>query len=182
MNETTTGPSQAQQPDLDWSQVRETVMMLNLAVAQIERTMHDGDDSVQTLTDSFTSMAGNAEVIHAAADKLAESAERATILSNCAAIEGKMGQAIVAFQFYDKLSQRLAHIAHSLNDLAGLVSTPGRLYNPYEWQGLQQKIRSKYTNEADRRMFDAILAGATIKEALSLGDRAANDEDDIELF
>ena len=29
-------PSTAARPDLDWSQVRETIMMLNLAVAQIE--------------------------------------------------------------------------------------------------------------------------------------------------
>ena len=51
-------PSNANHPDLDWSQIREAVKMLNLAVAQIEHSMRVGEDSVQTLTDSFTTMAG----------------------------------------------------------------------------------------------------------------------------
>ncbi len=36
--------SSAQNPDLDWSQGRETVRMVNLAVAQIEMSMTEGDD------------------------------------------------------------------------------------------------------------------------------------------
>lgn len=179
-DDTQTTPSPARHPDLDWSQVRETVLMLQVAVAQIERSMQDGDDSVQTLTDSFTSMAGKTQVILSAAASIAEGQEQETILKNCHAIEESMGQAIIAFQFYDKLSQRLAHISHSLNDLAALVSNPAQLYNPYEWHGLQQKIRSKYTNEADRRMFDAMIAGVPLAEALALSD--AKKDDDIELF
>ena len=52
-------PSTSANPDLDWSQIRETVAMLNLAVAQIAGTLTEGDDSVRTLVDSFTSMAGS---------------------------------------------------------------------------------------------------------------------------
>ena len=48
-----TTPSDARNPDLDWSQIRETVMMLSLALAQIERSMTDGDDSVNALTELF---------------------------------------------------------------------------------------------------------------------------------
>lgn len=180
MDTSSTLPSKADHPDLDWSQVRETVMLLHLAVAQIDRSMHDGDDSVQTLTDSFTTMAGKAQVINSAAGQFPAGRERDTVLENCQAIELSMGQAIVAFQFYDKLSQRLAHISNSLEDLAELVSNPARLYNPYEWHGLQRKIRSKYTNESDRHMFDAILAGATIEEALAKADPKPDNE--IELF
>lgn len=36
-----------QQSYLDWSQVRETVRMINLAVAQIEMSMNEGDDSIE---------------------------------------------------------------------------------------------------------------------------------------
>ena len=48
----------AHSPDLDWSQVRETVLMLELAVGQIDAAMKEGNSSVEVLTDSFTSMAG----------------------------------------------------------------------------------------------------------------------------
>jgi len=180
MTNSTTYPSKAHNPDLDWSQVRETVLLLHVAVAQIERSMHDGDESVQTLTDSFTSMAGKAQVINSAAGQLPEGSERDTVLENCYAIEASMGQAIVAFQFYDKLSQRLAHISNSIADLAELVDNPARLYNPHEWHGLQHKIRAKYTNEGDRHMFDAIVAGATVEEAIAKSNLKS--DDDIELF
>ncbi|MCG5515038.1 MULTISPECIES: hypothetical protein [unclassified Ectothiorhodospira] len=174
-------PSTAARPDLDWSQVRETVMMLQLAVAQIERTMRDGNDSVETLTASFTHMVGKTQVIHAAADGLEDSQEKQSILENCSAVESSMSDAIVAFQFYDRLSQRLSHIGNSLEGLAELVSDSRRLYNPYEWSGLQSAIRAKYTNEPDRAMFDAMLAGASIEEALKHSEPSSRD-DDIELF
>ena len=52
-------PSTAARPDLDWSQVRETILMLNLAVAQIEMALKESSGSVDVLTNSFTDMYGN---------------------------------------------------------------------------------------------------------------------------
>ncbi|MCW8855555.1 MAG: hypothetical protein OQK72_12710, partial [Gammaproteobacteria bacterium] len=49
--------SSTSNPDLDWSQVRETVSLLRLAAAQVDFSMRDGEKSVNALTDSFTSMA-----------------------------------------------------------------------------------------------------------------------------
>lgn len=51
-------PSTADKPDLGWSQVRETVLMLGVAMGQIESAMKDGNESVavDVLSDSFTSM------------------------------------------------------------------------------------------------------------------------------
>lgn len=37
----------------DWSRVRETVLMMELAVGQIEAAMRDSDSSVKVLTDTF---------------------------------------------------------------------------------------------------------------------------------
>ena len=55
--------SHSEAPDLDWSQVRETVRLLNLAVTHIEESMRDGDDSVEHLADSVTTMAGTIQLI-----------------------------------------------------------------------------------------------------------------------
>ncbi len=178
--------SNAENPDLDWSQVRETVMMLNLAVAQLGWTLKDGDESVNTLTNSFTSMVGNAEVISEAAESLEEGPAKQAIIENSHAVAQRMQAAIIAFQFYDKLSQRLNHVASSLTDLSRLVSEPQRLYNPFEWSGLQQKIRANYTNEADKVLFDAVLQGADIEEAHQLYQQALDSQkradDEVELF
>lgn len=177
--------SRADRPDLDWSQVRETVLMLNLAVAQIGCAMRDGDESVQSLADSFTTMMAGVQKIQTSAGELpADGAQRACIDAACQAVETRMQSAIVAFQFYDKLSQRLAHLTDSLADLAELVDSPERLYNPAAWQALQDGIRSRYTLESDKAMFEAILAGAGVAEALQLATQpdAGGDETGIDLF
>ena len=177
-------PSPATRPDLDWSQVHETVMMLNLAVAQISNAMQDGDESVKTLTDSFTAMMDNIAAIQSTAETLpAASRQRDDISRHCGAISSQMQTAIIAFQFYDKLNQRLGHLTDSLASLGDLVASPEQLYNPQAWKALQTGIKSRYTLEADKTMFDAILNGASIEEALRLSrTHGKREEEDIELF
>jgi uncharacterized protein with von Willebrand factor type A (vWA) domain len=182
------GSSSAGQPDLDWSQIQETVRMLHLSVAQLDMAMREGDDSIDTLSNSFTTMIGNVNVIASAARDLThldENREREqSIEQNCVQVETQMRAAIVAFQFYDKLSQRLAHVMHSLESLADLVGDRSRLYHPYEWMGLQEKIRSRYSTQEEQDMFDALLGGASIIEALQLCEqkRSERTDDDVELF
>jgi len=172
--------STAQNPDLDWSQVRETVRMMNLAVAQIEMSMKEGDDSVDTLTDAFTTMAARIQVV----EKLAQDkddVESKQIVEQCDAVAAEMQHAIMAFQFYDKLTQRLSHVSHSLASLVDLVGDNARLYNPIEWSILQEKIKSKYTMPAEHDMFEKMMQGMSIEEILQQVQHADN-EDDIELF
>lgn len=177
-------PSTADKPDLDWSQVRETLRMLNLAVAQISGAMVDGDDSVSALGDSFTSMVGNVEVVSLAAKDLPHSDIKEEILRNCSAVSSQMREVIVAFQFYDKLTQRLAHVSNSLMAVGELVADQHQLYNPYAWRGLQEKIKSKYTIESERAMFDALIKGASIEDALAIcrTQQKSSRGDDVELF
>ena len=51
---TTSAGSTSINPDLDWSQLKETILMLNLAVAQIDQSMNEGNASVEALAGSFT--------------------------------------------------------------------------------------------------------------------------------
>jgi len=179
--------SRSAAPDLDWSQVSETVRMLNLAVAQIAMAMHEGEDSVVSLTRSFTGMVANVDEIAQAAVGLGDSSEEAVksqILSRCAEVQGGIQQSIVAFQFYDRLSQRLDHVRFALDSLSGLVADKARLFNPEQWELLQQKIRSRYTMQEEQEMFEALLGGADVDEALEIVRNRLNqgDIDDIELF
>lgn len=183
------GPSVAQAPDLDWSQVRETVRMMELAAAQINLAMRDGDDSIGALSNSFTSMLGNVDAISSALDGMeCDDASRMacqTMKNNCNQVKEQMQLAIVAFQFYDRLSQQLAHVVHSLDSMGNLVGDSTRLYNPFEWKGLQETIRSRYSMQEEQEMFDALLSGSSVEEALSICEKkkAARDvSDDVELF
>jgi hypothetical protein len=162
-------PSTADHPDLDWSQVRETVRMLNLAVAQIVMAMQDGDESVGELSRSFTDMVERVMTIDGLAKGLegeVDGERRDAILEHCASVQGGIEQSIVAFQFYDRLSQRLQHVNQVLSLLGELVSDRSRLYNPEEWLAMQTAIRSRYTMAEEQVMFDQLLAGASVEEAL----------------
>lgn len=180
--------STAAKPDLDWSQVKETVLMLKLAAAQVEFSLKDGTSSVNALTDSFTSMAGSIQAIELSSkdlfEKYAVAAEdQQSVQSSCQLVSEKMQQAIIAFQFYDTLVQRMDHVVNSLSRLGDLVSDPARLYSPIEWQALQETIRSRYTMANERELFDAIIAGEDMAQVLEkMHQVAVSEQDDIELF
>ena len=105
----------AHSPDLDWSQVRETVLMLELAVGQIESALKEGNSTVEVLTDSFTSMAGYMRMMGSALEQLPDTPATAqlkeSLIGHAGEVAGRVQRSIVAFQFYDKLSQRLAHVS-----------------------------------------------------------------------
>ncbi|OMG56166.1 hypothetical protein BJN45_00565 [Azonexus hydrophilus] len=177
----------AHSPDLNWSQVRETVLMLELAAVQIEAAMKDSNTSVDVLTRSFTAMAGCMQEIVGKVEGLPEEGPvgttRAELLGAAGNVSGMVHQAIIAFQFYDKLVQRLAHVGLSLGDLSDLVAEPGRLYNPGEWVGLQQRIKAKYSTREEIAMFDAVLQGVPVQEAVDRFMAEMKEKnDDIELF
>ena len=181
--------SSARTPDLDWSQVRETVVMLQLAAGQIEAAMREGNNSVDVLIDSFTTLAGSMRMIASTAQKLPDTDANTPIkgqLASQAADAGQMVHAsIVAFQFYDKLAQRLAHVCHSLDALGLLVVDHGRLFNPSEWVGLQEKIRARYSTQEEHEMFDAVMKGMSVQDAIDDYQAKASakpDNSDIELF
>lgn len=179
--------STAHMPDLNWSQVRETVLMLELAAVQIETAMKDSNASVEVLADSFTSMAGYMRTISETVQALPETEEIAEVKRNLIGtsdqVSGMVHQAIIAFQFYDKLVQRLSHVGHSLGALSDLVADQRRLYSPHEWVGLQEKIRSKYSMPEEIAMFEAVMRGIPIQEAAERCIAEMNQKgDDIELF
>ena len=179
--------SSAQTPDLDWSQVRETVLMLELAVGQIDAAMKEGGSSVEVLTDSFTSMAGYMRLMGNALEKLPDSpatAElKATLIDQASEVSSRVQRSIIAFQFYDKLSQRLAHVSLSLEALGGLVTDQRKIYSPFEWVALQEKIRAKYSTREEIEMFNAVMQGMPVKEALEQYKAEMKDKgDDVELF
>ena len=162
--------TRAHTPDLDWSQIRETVLMLELAAGQVDAAMRDSNSSVDTLMDTFTSMASTLGMIDAALgtlpDTVGNGMVKSEIQEGARQVSQKVHHAIIAFQFYDKLVQRLDHVCHSLSELSDLVSSTERLYNPQQWSALQERIRSKYTMAEERGMFDAVMAGATVQDAL----------------
>ena len=177
----------AHMPDLDWSQVRETVLMLELSAVQIEAAMKDSNSSVDVLTDSFTTMASYMRMITDTIGTLPEHGEIGVAKQNLSGVSehvsGMVHQAIIAFQFYDKLVQRLSHVGLSLGDLSDLVADPQRLFNPREWVDLQDSIKSKYSTREEIAMFDAVMQGVPVQQAVDkFMAEMDGKSDDIEFF
>lgn len=177
--------------DLDSSQVRETVLMLRLATGQVDAAMRDSNSSVDTLMDTFTSMADTLSMIDTALgtlpDTVGNGVVKSEIQEGAKQISQKVHSAIIAFQFHDRLVQRLDHVCHSLSELSDLVGNSGRLYNPREWGALRERIRSKFTLPDELGMFDAVMAGVAVQEALdqymtSRRREVAENGGEIELF
>ena len=185
-----TGGSAAQNPDLDWSQVRETILMLGITVAQVQHAMDESSASFNTLSNSFTDTAHHIEALKAALSTTVLPAEL-QLEQKIAEISDKNIQSIIAFQFFDRLSQRLDHVCKTISELACLVSDRTSIYQPDAWLALQKSIRSQYTMEQEKVLFDAILSGAPFHEALAQAGHVSltpnhkphpESDGDIELF
>ncbi len=161
---------------MGWQELRETVLMLNLAVAQIEMSMRDGDHSVSTLIDSFTTMSGCIRAIGTASSEIPDQvneetnckAIRETIQTNGELVAGKTAAAIIAFQFYDKLTQRLSHVSSSLGELTRIVSSATMIGDHGQWDTLRERIRKTYSMVDEATMYDAIMRGESIEEAVTI--------------
>lgn len=146
-------------------EVQETILILNLSVAQIDLSITEGDNSVNTLIDSFTYMSQHIEEIQNASNKMAEIGQeiegmgdhQSVLLSEAGELSLKMQQAVIAFQFYDKLSQRLGHVSHGLSGLAEIVSHEMKVKSPEEWEGFKNSVRKGTTMREEEELFELIF-------------------------
>jgi hypothetical protein len=164
-------------------QIESTICMLALAAAQIEATMLESGDSVSALSESFSAIAEKFHHLDGHKDNTVISLDMADFQS----LRVKINEAIIAMQFYDRMTQRLHHINEGLTATSSLLENPTKT-NESNWSNLQKNIKNHYTMESERTMFEQIIAGSSLNEALTTFRQAASNpsnnvaEDDIELF
>lgn len=180
--------SRASSPDMDWSQVRETVLMLELSAVQIDTALKDSRSSFEVLSHTFTAMAdflsAQQETLLALPTTPEGEELKSGVLETGGHVLNMMQQAIISFQFYDRLGQRLDHVCHSLGSLSELVADRSKIYSPEEWLRLQEKIRSHYTTPEEREMFDSVIRGIPVNEAIAhyVAELHEKSGGDVELF
>jgi len=170
-------------PNSDSNQAQETVKLLTLSATQVDVILQESDLSVNTLTESFTDIIKNMQMINNHLLSIEASDPRNEALACCSETKEKIQTAIIAFQFYDRMQQCLQHVTSNLRGLSKLVESPDKVFNPSEWHKLQSQIRSRYTMESEKVMFDAILQGKSIDEAIAAKNACqVNSSDNVELF
>ena len=168
-----------------------TVKMLNVAILQIQHSMTEGNGSVDSLINSFMNTVERINSIEAAVENLNCSgqarAAKDHIEADCEVVKHKVQEAIMAFQFYDKLTQRLSQVSDGLAGLSEIADDENKIMDESYWIGLQEKIRTSFTVEQDRIAFHAILDGESLEKALEIaqnykGTPEGVSGDEIELF
>ena len=181
------------QNSYSYSYVDDTLTMLGISIAQIRTSLSDSNSDVDMLTRNFSTIADKILTIKDSTDSLSNGhvnmdAEVQLIGAAATEAHAKIGQAVIEFQFFDRMSQRLSHVIQSLDAISSLIKDPDRIQDPMAWMKLQSHLHDSYSMESERVMFQSIVNGASIDEAIAIYHEASNqeeveaDSDDVELF
>jgi|GEM_PF-1190347 hypothetical protein len=136
--------------------------LLGLCEAQMESALQDSDQAVDTLIKVFGSLVEVTRSVSAMAAKLPPEI-KATVAADLdrqlATISQEMSAAVMAFQFYDKLTQRLGHVRYSLSTLSLFVCDRTQVQQPEQWTRLINTMRRLYRTEEERQVFNTIMDG-----------------------
>ncbi len=159
----------------DWDFSQNAQQMLNVSVAQIKSILNDGGDNVCELTASFIELAQTMnDLINHKTD---------IDHTDLQHIKHKIEQGIVAFQFYDRISQRLHHVSNSLQTMGNIIQDENKRLSPERWQAFQDQIQARFTMESERKLFLDIMNGYSVEEALNHSQESGKDSSpSIELF
>ena len=177
----------------DLLHIKETISMLYLAVCQIEASIKESNTSVDSLTSSFTDLAKHSREVDQHVQKMSDLSDidniKQQVSETSQEMQSKINQAITAFQFYDRVSQRLDHVARNLERVSDVIGNPVDINNPSIWEHIQNEVKNSYSMESERIMFEHIMRGASVKEALEIyqhhfsqEDAEEDDGDEVELF
>jgi hypothetical protein len=166
---------------------QEMSSFLQLATGELKLSMKDASGSVQMLTKTFMEMVREVHEIKALAEEMkggrGDNLEQ--IIKTCDDYLDKVQDGTVGFQFYDKLTQRLSHTSESIKRLHSLMQEPQKLNESTEWESFRKDLQRGYNTEADRRFFEAMMEGSSIKEAIKIAmgnNSKENKAGDVELF
>lgn len=177
----------------DLLHIKETISMLYLAVCQIEASIKESNTSVDSLTSSFTDLAKHSREVDQHVQEMSDLSDidniKRQVSETSQEMQSKINQAITAFQFYDRVSQRLDHVARNLERVSDVIGNPIDINNPGIWEHIQNEVKNSYSMESERIMFEHIMRGASVKEALEIyqhhfsqEDTGEDDGDEVELF
>jgi hypothetical protein len=169
-----------------WSPEGEMARMLDLCETQMDAAVRDSDQAVDALVKAFTELVVTARSLNEISKDLAGSTKHQSLAKDLdqrsAALTHQIGAAIVAFQFYDKLTQRMGHVRYSLSTLAAFVCSES-CRSPEHWQKLMNTLRRLYRTEEERVIFESVIEGKpALDAAQSPSQGAVHVDTSIELF
>lgn len=142
-------------PETHWTPEQQIAHMLDLCEAQMEAALTESDKAVDALIKAF------GVISETSGDSDCDGANRV----RQDAVSKHVASAIVAFQFYDKLTQRLGHVRYSLSTLAMFVCDRSQSAQKDQWRKLFSALKRLYRTEEERAIFQLVTEGMSAEEA-----------------
>lgn len=154
-----------------------TDVITRLIHAYIKLSVFDGDESSSTLSKAVVSMQDAAGKLKA----IPQVGENSDAMQALREIESSVQESVVTLQFFDRVAQRLMHATYCLKILES-VELSSNLDDAFDLKSIYAVL----TMDDERKVFDAIMQGDTIKAALQKAKQSLQQTiqnvDDIELF
>ena len=157
---------------------QEAARLLLLCTTQLELSTKQSDTEILTLSDVFQSLA------KICAELESEKSHSSKLDDLHQQIQHSVNNGVMAFQFYDRLSQQLEHIQQGMDQLSYLIQDSENLADEEKWLELRAHLKTCYSMESEHQIYKAIMDGKTKQQALEIHQQLEqqNDDDDIELF
>ncbi len=181
----------AQRDQLE-NQVKEVTTMFKVAVALIEHAIDGGDDSTGVMIDRIIAAVRVVNEIKKRAEGIRDCPDEGgtsciqevqtlgeQIESGCDLLTNTLDGTIVSFQDMDRIAQQLNQIANSLSDAAALINDPERINDAAEWRQMYENIRNTFVMMDAQILFEAILSGDNIQEAMEKAREMKQESQDL---
>ncbi len=153
--------------------------ILLLCEAQLKMLRDESDLPVKKLSEHFTELAHMTHQLFVLNNKSANPSIDNFLFEQ---LKLKIQESIVAFQFYDRMIQQINHVVEHIESANVLLEQ--EIDEQHHHLALAMSlIRKNYTMENQRVIFDAIINGKSVEDALSESkNQQKQDNSDIELF
>lgn len=166
--------------------------LTRLAAAQIQVSVKEATDSVDDLTESFTNIVQQDRALRSLVEQL-PAEEGIKPLKDAIQVQsdglGKnVRDSIIAFQFFDRLCQRLEHCISCLRDLSHLEQSDFEKHIE-DISRLKEVIYQNYSMEEERILFNAAKDADNFDQTIELYEKNKSshrnikeEDDDVEFF
>lgn len=148
-----------------WTPEQQIARMLELCEAQMESALSESDVAMEALVKSFAGLIEAGQALGSLGEKTPAETGTADLASQLDALRKQTAAAVVAFQFYDKLTQRLGHVRYSLSALAMFVCDRSKSIEREQWKRLFTTLRRLYRTDEELQIFKLMVDGASAEEA-----------------
>jgi len=164
--------------------------LTRLAAAQIRASMIESSSSVDDLSLAFTGIVEQDRLMRNFIGEMPNTPETLTIKNKISELSQQMSSnvlnATVAFQFYDRLCQKLDHSSELLRQLSEIEDKESSA-SVDKVISLKQSVFNNFTMAEERQLFDAVLSSDSFEQALDNFHRShqssiTEEDDDIEFF